>query len=85
MPETTTTQHKVPVPGARKKKGEKIRTINVGKDIKALYDANQKKIITYLFDKTKYTMKQAKEWVKQHKGSVLHQQLVDIERFYQVV
>lgn len=78
MPETTKTYHKVPVPGARKRKGENIRTINIGKGIQALYDTNQKKIITYLFDKKQYTMKKAKEWVKRNKESAFHQQVVDI-------
>jgi hypothetical protein len=78
MPETTEKYHRVPT-GKRKKKGEKIRTIIISKAIKALYDVKRKVIVTYLFDKTKYTMKQAKEWVKKNKESALHQQLVDID------
>jgi len=78
MPETTENYHRVPT-GNRVKKGEKIRTITVSKGIKALYDVKNKVIITYLFDKDKYTMKQAKEWVKKHKGSVTHASLVELD------
>lgn len=67
MPETTENYHRVPV--ANKKKGNQLRTINIGKGIKALYDPKRKVIVTYLFDVDQYTMKQAKEWVKKHKDS----------------
>jgi len=67
MPETTKNYHRVPV--KRKTKDSVIRTINLGKGIKALYDVKRKVILTYIFDKTKYTMKQAKEWVKKRKDS----------------
>jgi hypothetical protein len=78
MPETTENFHRVPT-GKRTKKGEKIRTITVSKGIKALYDVKNKVIITYLFDKDKYTMKQAKEWVNKHKGSKTHDTLVELD------
>lgn len=78
MPETTEKYHRVPT-GRRKKKGENIRTITVSKGIKALYDTKNKVIITYLFDKNKYTMKQAKEWVKKHKDSAEHATLVELD------
>jgi hypothetical protein len=78
MPETTKNYHRVPT-GKRKKKGEKVRTITISKGIKALYDTKNKVIITYLFDKDKYTMKQAKEWVKKSKGSESHDLLVEID------
>ncbi len=78
MPETTKNYHKVPT-GKRKKKGEKVRTITISKGIKALYDVKNKVILTYLFDKKKYTMKQAKDWVKKSKGSKTHALLVDID------
>ena len=67
MPETTPNYHHVPV--ARKKKGNPLRTIGLGKGIKALYDYKRKVIVTYLFDVDQYTMKQAKDWVKRHKSS----------------
>jgi len=67
MVETTENYHRIPV--AKKKKDAKIRTITVTKGIKALYDAKNKLIVTYLFDVNKYTMKQAKSWVKEHKSS----------------
>lgn len=66
MPETTEKYHRVPT-GKRKKKNSEIKTISIGSGIKALYDAKNKLIITYLFDVNKYTMKQAKQWVKTHK------------------
>ena len=78
MPEVTDKYIRIPS-GKRKKKGEKIRTINISKGIKALYDVKRKVIVTYLFDKKKYTMKQAKEWVKKNKDNAIHQQLVDID------
>jgi len=78
MPETTEQYHRVPT-GKRKKKGEEVRTITISKNIKALYDTKNKVIITYLFNKKVYTMKDAKSWVKDHKESALHQQLVDID------
>lgn len=67
MPETTPNYHRVPV--ARKKKGNPLRTISLGKGIKALYDYKRKVIVTYLFDVDQYTMKEAKEWIKKHKSS----------------
>lgn len=63
------TDRYIHIPVANKKKDAKIRTINIGKGIKALYDAKNKVILTYLFDVNKYTMKQAKDWVKEHKSS----------------
>jgi len=75
MVETTENYHRIPV--ARKKKGAVIRTINIGKGIKALYDSKNKIILTYLFDVNKYTMKQAKEWVKEHKSSGSYSVMVE--------
>jgi len=75
MVETTENFHRIPV--GRKKKDAKIRTINVGKGIKALYDAKNKAIVTYLFDVSKYTMKQAKDWVKKHKSSGSYSVMVE--------
>jgi len=76
MPETTQQFHRVPA--EKKKKGNELRTITLGKGIKALYDPKRKLIVTYLFDKTKYTMKQAKEWVKSHNKSESHLQVVEL-------
>lgn len=67
MPETTKNYHRVPT-GKRKRKNSQIKTIEISDGIKALYDAKNKLIITYLFDVNKYTMKQAKKWVKDHKN-----------------
>jgi len=67
MPETTENYHRIPV--TRKKKGNELRTISVGKGIKALYDPKRKVIVTYLFSVKQYSMKEAKQWVKKHKSS----------------
>lgn len=66
MPETTEKYHRIPT-GKKKKKDSEIRTITIRGGIKALYDVKNKVIITYLFDVKRYTMKQAKQWVKDHK------------------
>lgn len=85
--ETTENYHRIPV--ARKKKNAKIRTITVTKGIKALYDVTNKKIVTYLFDVDKYSMKEAKKWVKDHKDSAEYNLVVSnlslkesIDEFY---
>jgi len=69
-PETTENYHRIPVDDPDKHKGHKIRTITVSakKGIKALYCVDCKKIITYLFDKDKWTMEEAQRWVDEHKG-----------------
>lgn len=69
MPETTQNFHHIPV--ANKKKGNKLRTITLGKGIKALYDVKRKLIVTFLFAVDQYTMKQAKQWIKKHKSSAM--------------
>jgi len=71
------TDRYIHIPVAKKKKNAKIRTINIGRGIKALYDAKNKLIITYLFDVNKYTMKQAKNWVKEHKSSGAYSVMVE--------
>jgi hypothetical protein len=68
MPEETNRTIRIPV--AQRVAGHRIRTIVVSRDqgIKALYDLDAKKIITYIFDKNKgWTMAKAKEWVRNHK------------------
>lgn len=67
MPETKTNFHHIPV--ASKKKGNELRTISIGKGIKALYDPKRKVIVTYLFSVKQYSMKEAKQWIKKHKSS----------------
>jgi len=50
--------------------GHKVRTIVISREqgIKALYDVNDKKIVTYLFAKANgWTMSSAQEWVRNHK------------------
>lgn len=65
--ETTENYHRVPV--KRKNKDDVIRTIDISKEegIKALYAAKRKVILTYLFQKSKWTLKEAKRWVEQNK------------------
>ncbi|MHA2342980.1 MAG: hypothetical protein ACXADW_13985 [Candidatus Hodarchaeales archaeon] len=75
MPETTENYHRIPV--GKKKKGGKVRTITLGKGIKALYDAKNKIILTYLFDVKKYSMKEARKWVKQHKSKAEIAQVIE--------
>lgn len=67
MPETKTSFHHIPV--VSKKKGNELRTISIGKGIKALYDPKRKVIVTYLFSVKQYSMKEAKQWIKKHKSS----------------
>lgn len=74
MPETKTNYHHVPA--KRKVKNNPIRTIDLGEGIKGLYDTKRKMVVTYLFDKKRYTMKQAKEWVTKHKDNAAHHQVV---------
>jgi len=45
-------------------------TIDAAKGIKALYCGEEKRIRTYLFDKEKWTMAEAKAWVKEHTEKV---------------
>lgn len=78
MLETTDQYHRVKT-GKPTKKDAEIRTIKIIEDIKAHYDFKNKVIIAYLFDVDKYTMKDAKKWVKDHKDSKSHATLVDID------
>lgn len=69
-PETTENYHRVPVPEEEGKHDDhKIRTIDISKEegIKALYCVDCKKNITYLFDKDRWSMEEAQEWVDEHK------------------
>jgi HK97 family phage prohead protease len=69
-PEVTENYIRIPVSGEEgKHDGHKIRTIDISKEkgIKALYCVDCKKNITYLFDKEKWTMDTAKEWMAGHK------------------
>lgn len=69
-PETTAEYYRVPVPGEEgKHEGHQIRTIDVSaeKGIKALYCVEDKKIITYLFDKSMWeSMGECQAWMKDH-------------------
>jgi hypothetical protein len=65
--ETTATFHRIPVlpPGP----DAKLRTIAVSEKegISALYDVTGKRIVTYLFDRKKWKLEDAKTWVDDHK------------------
>lgn len=65
--------------GNRKKKNASIRTIKINEAVKASYDVESKLILFYLFDKGKYTIKDAKQWVKQNKEADVHTSLVNID------
>lgn len=68
MPEDTGKTIRIPV--ASLPAGHKVRTIVISREkgIKALYDIDAKKIVTYLFDKAKgWTMSSAKEWIREHR------------------
>ena len=65
--EVTENKIHVPVPGEEgKHKGHEIRTITISekKGIQARYCIDCKKIISFIFDKDKWTVSQAKQWVK---------------------
>jgi len=66
-PEVTENYIRIPVsPGHD---GHRIRTITISasQGIKALYCGECKKVITYLFDKSKWTMERAQAWIREHK------------------
>ena len=69
MPEITEKYIRIPV--ARRLASDRIRTITISADrgIKALYAANRKKVLTYLFARSHgWTMAKAQAWVKAHKS-----------------
>lgn len=68
-PETTENTVRIPVDSGNHD-GHKMRTIQVSKDegIQALYCVTDKKILTYIFDKEKWDMDKAREWVNSHKS-----------------
>jgi HK97 family phage prohead protease len=71
-PEETMNMIRMPVPAEEGKHSDhKIRTMDVSKDegIKALYCVDDKKIITYLFDKAKWDMEKARAWMQAHKSA----------------
>jgi len=67
-PEVTENYIRIPVDKGDHS-GHKIRTMSLSdaKGIKSLYCVDCKKIITYLFDKDKWTMETARAWVNDHK------------------
>ena len=63
------TEYYIKIPVANKAKNAEIVTIDVADGIKALYDTKNKKIVTLLFDKESFNLKEAKEWIKKHEIS----------------
>jgi len=70
-PEVTENYVRIPVDKGDHE-GHRIRTIAISaeKGIKALYCGECKAVITYLFDKDKWDVDEAKKWVADHKKSV---------------
>lgn len=64
-PETTDKYQRVPVPGVDCKITATI-TVSEKEGIKGLYCGGERKIATYIFDKEKWTLEEAKAWVKEH-------------------
>ena len=67
-PEVTDTLVRLPV--RDKVEGHEIRTIPISEadGISALEDMTDKEIVTYLFDKEKWTLESATKWVEEHKA-----------------
>ena len=78
MTEIDINYHKVST-GKCKKRLDKLRRIKISEHIQAAYDVESKEIGSYLFNEEKYTLKDAKEWVKNHSDSTIHAALVDID------
>jgi len=72
MPEVTENYIRIPNPKHKETGCKKIRTITVSasKGIKALYCIEHKKIKTYLFDRKKWNLSEAKKWVKEHSKGI---------------
>ncbi len=68
-PEITDNTIRIPVDSGDHE-GHKMRTIEISakEGISALYCVNDKKVLTYIFDKEKWDMDKAKEWVSEHKS-----------------
>lgn len=66
--EVTENYIRIPNPKHKGTGCKKIRTIDVSKSkgIKGLYCVDHKAIKTYLFDKDKWTIEEARRWVKEH-------------------
>jgi hypothetical protein len=78
------TEHYVRIPVSARQSGDRIRTITVSasQGIKALYAANRKKILTYLFARSKgWTMSKARAWVQSHRKSIEEDTMKEKNRF----
>jgi len=55
----------------RKRKDDITRTINIDREkgIKALYATNRRVVLEYIFLRSKWTLREAKRWVEQHKNN----------------
>lgn len=56
-------------------------TISEEKGIKALYCGQEKEIATYLFDKEKWSMEEAKDWIQNHDKEVNKGEFMQYEEF----
>ena len=54
------------VPVKKKKKEARLKPIIISKDIKAVYDVTNDRIIKYMFDKEKYNDEEAQAWVEEN-------------------
>jgi len=85
MPEISKDYIRIPV--AKQEAEDRIRTITISskEGIKALYAANRKVILTYLFARAKgWTMSKARAWVKSHRKSeksIILKSMKNISRF----
>lgn len=85
MPEITENYIRIPNPKhTESDDGAEIRTITVSATdgIKALYCVTHKKIKTYLFDKDKWTMAEAKKWVADHSKGFIKEKSMLILKGY---
>jgi hypothetical protein len=85
-PETTATLQRIPV--APIPKGHEVRTMEISaKDgISALYDVTGKRIVTYLFDNTKFTMAEARAWIDSHtKKPTKKEESLDGEMLFKIM
>jgi len=67
------TENYIRIPVADRQDSDNIVTLTLNKTagILALYSTNRRRILTYLFNKQKWTLDKAKAWIQEHKNSTL--------------
>jgi hypothetical protein len=65
-PETTDTAQRIPVAPIAGDAEIRTMAIDAENGISALYDAKNKVVVTYIFDKDKWTMAEARKWTGEH-------------------